>query len=185
MQIIDKFLPLDLLKKVIHKKNVFAKERHFGVTNLSWTKNLQTNSSLIFIMPFPEIEDEIREVLIKELNDNKLKDLNIFTQMCVFSRGSCIPLHSDKDYYLGATVYLNKRWSSENGGLFLFESDSYLNVVVPKYNRCVINYKHNYHMVSQVSSNIEEPRITIQIFVTNEFKQQPLVVKHPLIVNYS
>lgn len=170
MKIIDKFLNLDLLKKINHKKHTFAQEYHHGYTNLSWQKNLVTDSSLIFIMPFNEINDEIKQLFIKELKNPKLKNMTFITQMYVWFRGSTIYPHCDSDYYLGATIYLNKRWTFEKGGLLLYkpmDQPDTINTIIPKYNRCVINEKNETHMVSQIVQSTEEPRVTIQIFVKN------------------
>lgn len=175
MIIIDKFLDLNLLKIVNHKKNVFSREKHLGFTNLSWDSYLQQNSSLVFIMPFFEINQKIKNTFIEY--NQEYKKLEFDTYMYVWGKGSNIPVHNDGEYVSGATIYLNKRWGYKDGGIFLYENkiQNKIEAIIPKFNTCIINDKHESHLVTSVNYNSDEPRITLQIWM-NKVKKNNLYV---------
>ncbi|AMO43037.1 hypothetical protein R1080702_023 [Cyanophage S-RIM32] len=82
---------------------------------------------------------------------------------------SGIAIHEDKSHFFGATIYLNKVWYTNAGGIFLYETEEtkttgIMNAIVPQKNLMVVNDKHERHLVTPVSFNVPEFRFTMQIW---------------------
>jgi hypothetical protein len=72
------------------------------------------------------------------------------------------------DESMGITIYLNKNWSENWGGYFLYKKnkeDTNGIFVQPVYNRAVFNNGFDYHGVSATALNCDV-RISVQMFVT-------------------
>tara|TARA_R100001443_G_scaffold96313_1_gene103116 strand:- start:831 stop:1397 length:567 start_codon:yes stop_codon:yes gene_type:complete len=78
---------------------------------------------------------------------------------------SYIPMHDDGHRVAAATIYLNKEWYPNWGGLFLYkrEEDPQINTFFPSYNCCVINNNQILHGTSAVTSEAQD-RETVQVF---------------------
>ena len=84
--------------------------------------------------------------------------------------------HNDSHVGLGATLYLNKFWDINWGGLFVWkdkdEKKEYkLNAIFPKQNMLIINDECELHLVTPTAATIPYPRITIQIWYENKEKK--------------
>jgi len=80
---------------------------------------------------------------------------------------SGIALHEDHGYSFGATLYLNKKWDPNWGGVFIWGEDSnnLTNAIIPQYNTLVINTPPmKSHLVTTISPLAPESRKTIQIW---------------------
>jgi hypothetical protein len=109
----------------------------------------------------------------KILLENELKKyLPEYTELTfqyyVWQKNSGISMHVDPKFKFGATVYLNKKWDFDYGGIFIFENfqndDPYFRAFCPEYNTLLISDKNEKHMVTPVSVIAPFPRITIQIW---------------------
>jgi Rps23 Pro-64 3,4-dihydroxylase Tpa1-like proline 4-hydroxylase len=85
-----------------------------------------------------------------------------------YPSGSMLPMHRDSALY-SVTIFLNKEWSAEDGGQFIWQDEdtNILNVIQPKFN-CGIFYKGSmdtkspYHgMPVNLSQNT---RVGLQLF---------------------
>ena len=78
---------------------------------------------------------------------------------------SYIPMHDDGHRVAAATIYLNKEWYPNWGGLFLYkrDEDPQINTFFPSYNCCVINNNQILHGTSAVTSEAQD-RETVQVF---------------------
>ena len=137
-------------------------------TNLKWHESLTTNSGLVLcIRPSDQIEKQIEDILLEKqiLNLEKEKKISeTGISINVWGRGSYITAHPDLNYSKAITIYLNKQWNYNDGGIFHwqnFESKEW-NSISPTFNKAVINESGIMHGVSPVQSNF---RITLQIFV--------------------
>lgn len=91
------------------------------------------------------------------------KDLDMHHYL--WHKYSGISMHDDPGHLFGATLYLNKNWDINYGGIFIWRDvDGSLHAVSPEYNTMVVNSKKRYHMVSMVSPLANEYRQTIQIW---------------------
>lgn len=168
MILVDNFLPketFDLVDKIVESRSSRDPEtKRMGWTNLIWDTKLQKNSSLTFVVPTPELNDTLSKLFAKV--DKKFEGVPLESQFCVWGRGSTIPFHNDQHVAFGATIYLNKNWNIEDGGLFLWKDHNTheLFVVNPVYNLCVINDLHEEHHVSVVNYAVDTPRLTLQVW---------------------
>jgi len=79
--------------------------------------------------------------------------------------GSGINWHDDRGYRYGITYYLNRRWSGQWGGEFMFRTEKQCGYLPVVGNSLVIVKAPCEHKVNQVLSPIV-PRVTIQSFVS-------------------
>jgi hypothetical protein len=137
-------------------------------TNLTWPKPLRDGSGLVLcIRPSQELEKSVEDDLIEK----GILDLSVEQSITktgivlnVWGRGSFLPEHTDKSYSKAVTVFLNKEWTLDHGGVFYWKDvqTGNWNMVSPLFNRAVINGEGIPHGVSPVQSDY---RITLQIFV--------------------
>jgi hypothetical protein len=110
------------------------------------------------------------------LCDSILKDVTPFfpehssahISMNMWLKGSGITFHNDANYAFGATIYLNKKWNPDHGGIFIWEvSNRQYRGVCPEFNAMVLNDLGQNHQVTAISPYAKDARITIQIFGKN------------------
>jgi hypothetical protein len=71
--------------------------------------------------------------------------------------------HNDADYDSAISIYLNRNWSPNYGGLFLYKMDKKLHAVLPTINTAVLQKDGVWHGTS--ATTIDSPiRLSIQIF---------------------
>lgn len=101
---------------------------------------------------------------IEEFKNFHLKGINLH----IWENGSGINWHNDNDTNglkrIGATIYLNKEWDLNYGGLFLYKKDGDDRWYKPNYNECVWFKSPMDHAVSIISNNVPEPRLSVQLF---------------------
>ena len=111
--------------------------------------------------------------LSKNLEEDLIKDVRGFlpehsaTHVLVYMwlKGSGIVFHNDSNYAFGATIYLNKKWNPDHGGIFIWEvAPRQYRGVCPEFNTMVLNTLGQNHQVTAISPYAKENRITIQIF---------------------
>jgi Rps23 Pro-64 3,4-dihydroxylase Tpa1-like proline 4-hydroxylase len=117
---------------------------------------------------------------------NYLKEKNIVTGECnsslryhILHPQMYIKWHHDYEpdvmreaKYLGVTLFLNKQWSDDYGGHYLYKNhplDTTGYFVSPIDNRLVINYTDLFHAVSCVSQNSNSPRHSLQCFIHEDY----------------
>ena len=82
--------------------------------------------------------------------------------------GSFITWHLDGDNLYNGTLYLNKEWDSNDGGIFLYKDHTNeIKGIEPTYNSMVVNScaendPHNQHCVTCIVPGTIKKRITIQ-----------------------
>ena len=84
-------------------------------------------------------------------------------QIYAWHKGSGISVHDDGGRY-GATIYLNKNWDINWGGLFVWDDGEDLRAHCPTYNSMVINTMEEDHLVTQISHLCPEIRYTLQMW---------------------
>lgn len=111
--------------------------------------------------------------LSRDLVEDIMKDVQSFlpehsaTHMCMnmWLKGSGITFHNDANYAFGATIYLNKKWNPDDGGIFIWEvGRRQYRGVCPEFNTMVLNNLGQHHQVTAISPYAKENRISIQIF---------------------
>lgn len=169
MKIINQALSGDVLKEV---------EQHFQESigghvwrsgRLTWPPNIQvgvTHTPLIKQLP-EDVADKIYEEMKQYLPERiKKKTIRGDAQICVWDRLAALSSHNDEKYTFAATIYLNKEWHIDNGGLFVWKKkgEKTLRAYVPQSNSAVINDNDEMHLVTPVSAFTHEPRYSIQLW---------------------
>ena len=178
MKIHENVLPLSLLNKCIDELVSYEKAQVWGISNCFWEEGLKEGLSgtVSMTMVSKEISSEIHTVLEKYFSKIMGEDYNIMYQYYIWNKLSGIASHNDAAYELGATLYLNKTWDINFGGLFVWKekgekiSGYKLNALCPKQNMLVINDECEEHVVTPTAHNIPYPRITIQIWAKKKIR---------------
>lgn len=136
-----------------------------------WHKGLyEGNFGPVYVMRFP---DHIQEQIVaktKTISDSSDYEFGT-TFLHIWQPGSGINWHMDSVdgmERIGMTIYLNKEWSVNWGGIFLWEKDGTTGWIKPQYN-CAVWFKSPlWHSVSLITRAAIEPRISIQIFLNKK-----------------
>ena len=146
---------IDLLDKDIWKSNkdLWNKELLYG-----------TNGKVLI----SELDQDIRQEVLNDISDKLPYYNNLTANFHIGLAESGIAMHDDTSHRFGATIYLNKVWHENFGGLFLWREDednpTKLNGYIPEYRSMVLNSHRQHHMVTRVCPGLSEIRLTIQIF---------------------
>ena len=167
MKIVKNFLNETLINDIENYIKKCDKNQCWS-SNSKWNKNIVKNSGLVTILPISNFSEQLINSFI--LYDKKFEVEEYFFcfQYYEWHRGSYIPWHNDYCYDFGGTIYLNKEWDVEDGGIFFYaETDdvSDLKCIYPKYNTLVLNDSKELHHVSLVNYHSKEERKTIQIWI--------------------
>ncbi len=155
-------LPDDLIKEVFTylDNNSY---RNVWRQSIYWTKNLKANnptaltlSDLPIFMATPIIEH------FQKL-DKKYSKYKCHCIFYIWPPMSHIGWHNDDKWEVGASIYLNKEWNRNDGGLFLYTEKGQNKFIIPEYNMCVVNEGHTDHAVSALASHGPH-RLSLQIF---------------------
>lgn len=146
---------IDLLDKDVWKNN-----------RDTWDKSLLAGHSGKVLIT--KVDPEVRAAVLEDIQMELPYSNDLTMNYHVGLAESGIAMHGDDEHRFGATIYLNKVWHHDFGGIFLWCEDSdhleNLKGFVPEYRSLVINQDHENHMVTRVSPGLSEIRLTIQIF---------------------
>lgn len=151
------------LKNIVHS-NVY---QYKWATNLGWESELIKKSAQVamFDLNGTAFEAEIIQVYKKHFDISKY---NFNINYNLWHNGSYIAFHNDAHVVYGSTIYLNKIWDKNYGGLYLYYQDKdTLKAIVPEYNLGIINTNQLHHGVS-IISNDAPIRETIQLFISEK-----------------
>tara|TARA_B100000809_G_C14937047_1_gene459015 strand:+ start:112 stop:609 length:498 start_codon:yes stop_codon:yes gene_type:complete len=133
-------------------------------TNVSWQKGIVKGGGQVATTRLEQFDDIMKEQYVK--SDEKFKDMSVECRFYIWNRGSHIPWHNDKKYKFGSTIYLNKGWHRDDGGLFLWEDENQqIHAEVPEFNKMVLNDDGTSHAVSMISNQSPQLRTTLQIWI--------------------
>lgn len=158
------FLDISFIENLM---NSVIKESHqykpIWKSNINWGENIVKGSSLV--LAYELNEEYLHYIKSKFVEfDKKFENKEIVGHLYIWTRGSHIPLHNDSNYDYGCTIYLNKNWNIDWGGLYLWLGDDKLNVEVPEFNKVIINQGNVRHGTTLLNYNAPEERLTLQIF---------------------
>tara|TARA_R100001460_G_scaffold106934_2_gene155003 strand:- start:54 stop:611 length:558 start_codon:yes stop_codon:yes gene_type:complete len=166
----DDVLSEKLMKNVMNYFQSILTKNVWG-SNLGWDQNLSLISSNILVH---RISDNLLSKEICNAVENKIKinfdsENLIFTSfLYVWSSSSYITWHNDGSYPYNGTIYLNKEWDSNDGGIFLYKDESNeVKGIEPTYNSLIVNSgteekPHSDHCVTCIVPGTVKKRITIQ-----------------------
>lgn len=164
-------LDKDLIENVFdYLKNILDKD--FWSSSNGWDQNLVLNSSNVLTH---SIKDKFLHSNIKNSIETTMKvkfeqlGLDFTCSIYLWGGGSYITWHGDNPYPYNGTIYLNKEWDSNDGGIFLYKDIETKQIIgiEPQYNLMVVNSgdelnPHNDHCVTCILPSVIKKRITIQ-----------------------
>lgn len=131
-------------------------------TNLFWEPGIVKDSNLVLIHVLSHdnhLHTKISDTIKQRCQIDTLKSIMFY----YWTQGSHIPWHNDGKHNGGITIYLNKSWDEDWGGIFLYKDGDSINGLYPKQNRCIMQCGGIPHSVAPTSKN-SDVRLTIQIF---------------------
>lgn len=164
VEIINNFLdPILIYKlKTIVKNNL---SEPVWKTNLFWDDGIVQTSSLVSVLElihnFNDIYNEVKNTYIQKFPETKNKEYGI--HLYLWHKLSYIPFHTDGQYSMASTVYLNNNWNRDHGGFFIYEKNNKYEVVKPEFNKAVIN-KSVPHGTTLTTADAPI-RETLQVFI--------------------
>ena len=132
-------------------------------SNINWGENIVKGSSLV--LAYEINKEHLHYIKSKFIElDDKFKDKEIVGHFYIWTKGSHIPMHNDSNYEYGCTIYLNKYWDIDWGGLYIWKEGDKLNIEKPEFNKLIINKGNTKHGTTLLNYNVPEERLTLQIF---------------------
>lgn len=131
-------------------------------TNNSWNPKIVKDSNLVLINTLStdnDIHKKISETIKNKCQIDTLKSILFY----YWTPCSHIPWHNDANHNGGITIYLNKSWDEDWGGIFLYKDGESINGYYPRPNRSIMQYGGIRHSVAPTTKN-SDVRLTIQIF---------------------
>ena len=124
------------------------------------------------------------DILLKRLKEIYPTEKNIHLMIYYWPVGSYVAWHPDDHVEMTATVYMNRYWSRDWGGLFLYEENGKILAEVPEWNKLVLQSPPVPHASTALTKSYYGPpdvdggwayhngvpiiRTTIQIFEESE-----------------
>jgi len=157
---LEDFFIDNLLKNIIKESQEY---KPIWKSNINWGQNIVKGSSLV--LAYEINKEDLQYVHSKFIKlNNEFKQKEIVGHFYIWTRGSYIPLHNDSNYSHGCTIYLNKNWEIDWGGLYIWLDNDKINIEKPEYNKVVINKGNVRHGTTLLNYNTPEERLTLQIF---------------------
>lgn len=146
----------------------FASSERNCIPSTSWAHEIVPRCSTVLCKPLPiglknRVCVDIRRhgIFIDESLDK------IVAAHYAWLPGSSIDWHTDSDYKVAMTVYINHEWDINWGGYFAYGIESGIRCVSPKYNLGIMVTASEPHSVLGISFHAPV-RETIQIFVERD-----------------
>ena len=166
MKSIKNFFSEELIEKIIHHVES-QRDSSEWITNSNWIPEVVKHSERVDILEITKtFSKKVKEQFVS--HNQKYSRFRFRVLYYEWNRGSYIPWHDDSNHCIGATLYLNKEWDTEDGGIFMYYEDSNrekLKCIAPKYNNLVISDNNESHHVSMICHHSKEIRKTIQIWM--------------------
>jgi len=137
--------------------------RNVWRSTIYWKDNLKAkNPTSLLVTDLPIfLSEQVISHFVKL--DKKFKKYKHHCMFYIWPPMSSIAFHNDDKWKMGASIYLNKTWDRNDGGLFLYTENGKNKFYVPEYNTCVVNTDHTDHAVSALASHGPH-RLSLQIF---------------------
>ena len=152
----------------LFRQNTLSKfgSQCWGFSSSSWGKEILRG--VVGECMTSLIGDELKSKILSEIS-HLLPECSSYTlQQYIWGKNSGISKHDDSNHEFGATIYMNRDWDINYGGIFLWrkpeEPDSNMKVIVPSFNTMVLNNDKSIHMVTSISSIAPDYRVTLQIW---------------------
>jgi len=135
------------------------------LSELAWSKDILVG--ITGICASTHVSATLKKAIASRISRHLPRHDDLLIQHYVWMRGSGISRHNDGGHKFGATIYLNRSWNTDYGGLFMWEPDGSgddLRVACPSFNTMVLNDRKLFHSVTPVSVIAPDYRLTLQIW---------------------
>lgn len=149
------------ISKITNRDN----QTTYMVSNLRWEDNIVNKSAPVLIYPFNYDTIPFFKQLCKEI-ESKIPYVVSSIAFYTWTNLSYIPWHSDRAYKAALTIYLNKNWDENWGGIFLYKQNNEIKGIIPEKNKAILQEGSLQHSVSMITPD-SDYRYTLQLF----FKQ--------------
>ena len=162
----DNVLSEDLMEEVMDYFNTVIDKDLWG-SSIGWDQHLcpvTTSHVLTHTIRDISLGKRINDI-VQQTIKVRWNNVEFIPTLYVWSGGSYITWHRDEVYPYSGTIFLNKEWDSDNGGIFLYKDEDLLEVkgIEPIYNSMVVNSApHSPHCVTCIVPGTVKKRITIQ-----------------------
>lgn len=172
INIVPNFLDESTIHSILKKYEDSKEKASFRINHYGfWGKGLAEGSSgAVYMLPLDEFAEAIQKKVWKNLPQFQgYYPYSLFLH--IWEPGSQINWHDDihdtKWEELTTTIYLNKYWNPNWGGLFLYSGTPGLingNFTLPVYNQLSWFVPPVWHATTMCSNAMTEPRLSIQGF---------------------
>jgi|TARA_R110001592_G_scaffold11657_10_gene57201 hypothetical protein len=138
-------------------------ENVWAVSELFWDDSLKIGVTGNVTMT--NLPAELRHSVLRCIDPHVLPYAKAEVQLYVWHKNSGISMHDDNGRY-GCTIYLNREWDINWGGIFIWNDGEELRALNPTYNMMVLNAENEDHMVTMVSPYSDDFRYSLQIWFT-------------------
>ena len=166
MKIIENFIGPSFIQQVL-KENEDMMYDNVWRSNLGWQQEIVAPSGVVCGEVSLRSNRNLDRCDAQTRTGQSHQSIEIDAQAYVWHRLSYIPWHSDKDsddeVRFAASLYLNKEWNDDWGGLFLYKKDGEIRAEAPQYDKLVFNDNNFPHATSMLS--VDAPyRHSVQLF---------------------
>jgi hypothetical protein len=161
MRLLENVLSDEVLKLCETERAYKLRRPCWSLSSFAWSPGILVGIS--GVCASTPVGDPLRRALALSLGARLPAHEALTIQHYVWMTGAGISRHDDGDYRFGATIYLNRAWRSEDGGVFMWADDGE-HALCPRFNTMVINDQRQPHWVTPVSPAAAEPRLTLQIW---------------------
>jgi Rps23 Pro-64 3,4-dihydroxylase Tpa1-like proline 4-hydroxylase len=165
MKFYPNFLP-DAFIETVLKRNEEVGDAGFRDSDGFWQEDLRRPESHIKIRFLSKKKSQLLKVHLMDHGIMRKNFQGEFAAMAYkWTPLSYIPWHSDGSHEVGVTIYLNKEWNADWGGLLLIKDPKAEKIITfpPTYNTAVVNDSKVEHSTTALTADAP-PRLTIQCF---------------------
>jgi hypothetical protein len=170
MKIIENCITEELAEECI-KEIEFKKRKPIWLSSSCfWPEGIKINVEGSCIQC--DISKNLKKKIYKQISPHLPEYSRLSSQFYIWQNNSAISNHNDHGYGFGVTIYLNKEWDVDWGGIFLWnneddQSEKYYKswkACCPKYRNMILNENLHDHLVTPVSPLSPSFRYTIQLW---------------------
>ena len=158
IKIYKDFFDPDCLKYIeesIEKSKNTANLRTSYPSN-AWQPNIIHESTPVIVYDLFDAD-----ILLKPLKEVIDIEREVHFMIYYWPVGSYIPWHDDVHASFTATVYCNRYWDRNWGGLFLYEEGDKILAEVPKWNKLVVQTDKAWHSTTPVTKSYYTPVVNV------------------------
>ena len=154
-------------------------------TSMFWPEFIQKTSTTVSVLSLDDnkkICKELRKIYNKLIPETKKMGMEV--NYYIWPPLSYIPFHDDSHKQVASTIYLNKDWHIDWGGLFLYKEKDKILAEVPEWNKLIIQTDKEWHCTTSITRPyylpelingtveiVSDMRTTLQIFVPEELTE--------------